>query len=142
MRLLSFFLILLVGCSSSNEPQFELAPVTGTVKFEDGTVPQGDMAVIRFEPIVEEEEDGTGEPAPSGSFGNIQKDGSFELSYGDQKGAVVGKHKVVIKFIANYGPDADMSPVIAKVYSDPLTTPLTKEVKPGSNNFSIEVKKP
>ena len=65
----------------------DLHEVTGTVKFADGSVPQGEMSTITFQPVNAME----GKAASS----NIEPDGTFELytlTPGDG-GALAGQHR-------------------------------------------------
>ena len=132
--------MILLGCSSAEEQPFQVVPVTGTVKFEDGSVPKGTFATIRFEPNEIPKRAGrTANP----SSGNIQEDGSFQLTYYGQDGAIVGKHKVTIAILANYPPGPNDPPVIADMYKDASTTPLGAEVElDGDNIFHFKVEKP
>lgn len=136
--LLGWTVLAAVGCGG--DEGYEMATVTGTVKFPDGTVPKGDIATVRFIPQGIEKK-GTFDVNPAS--GSINADGSFELTTGSQMGAVVGKHKVVITIIPNYPADPKSSPpVVHPTYSEIATTPLEFEVKSGSNSIPIEVKKP
>ncbi|MDA1015521.1 MAG: hypothetical protein O3A00_13845 [Planctomycetota bacterium] len=127
-----------VGCGG--EETYQLAAVTGTVKFPDGSVPKGDIATVRFIPQGIEKK-GAFDPNPAS--GAIQPDGSFQLTTGSEIGAIVGTHKVVITIIPKYPADPKLSPpVVHPSFSEVGTTPLQVEVKPGANSIPIEVKKP
>ena len=132
--------LLLAGCSGDNDWPYEMEPVSGTVKFKDGTVPKGDMMSIRFVPdgIAQE-----GKYAPKAAAGEIQPDGSFKLMTDDREGAIVGKYKVVITIMAKYPPDPKIPPVIHRDFGDETRTPLSAVVKSGDpNEFHFKVKKP
>ena len=133
--------VIAVGCSSSSDSPYELAPVTGTVKFKDGTVPQGTITSISFHPINVKQQ---GKFKVNTAGGNLDEDGNFELKTDGEEGAVVGRHKVVIKIIRKYPPPVNErnKPVIHPKYEDKSTTPLEVDVKSGKNHFTLEVKKP
>ena len=79
-------LIAVVGCGSAERQPVK---VTGTVKYSDGTIPQGEVAVIRFEPasLATGQVDGQTKAAS----GTIQTDGSFQLStLGENDGRLRG----------------------------------------------------
>lgn len=84
-----------LGCGGG--PDYDVAPVRGTVKI-DGE-PLGGGRVM-FAPVA------TGDSVKSGKpgFGDIQSDGSYVVStYGDGDGAVVAKHWVTL---ISTGPNA------------------------------------
>lgn len=58
----------LVGCGKSRPH----VPVTGTLKFADGTVPKGKAGMITFQPAV-------GGPGTKGASSTVADDGAFEL---------------------------------------------------------------
>lgn len=121
--------ILFCGCDS----RLDLHPVTGTVKFKDGTVPTGEMATITFQPVNLME----GKAASS----NIESDGSYELwtlEQGDG-GALAGDYNVTLNVIEGYPQPVHQ---VAREYTDPSTTPLKETVEPGKNQFDFEVEKP
>lgn len=138
-RWLPLFAIGLVGVLSgcSEGAPFKMAPASGTVKFKDGSVPQGAIATINFDP------DGipsSGKMTPQTATGTIEPDGKFTLKTYDQDGAAVGKHKVRLQVLKTY-PGNDFA-VHAK-YSKKETTPLVAEVTAaGPNDFKFEVDKP
>ncbi len=122
--------VVLVGCGEAKP----YLPASGTVKFDDGTVPQGDLSSITFQPK------STG-PATKGAQGSIEPDGSFVLHTerpGD--GAKPGEYSVTIHAMVGYPKGKSVVP--AK-YSDPRKTPLTAEVKAGDeNHFEFILDKP
>ncbi len=123
--------LVLVGCSGG---RLKLHEVTGTVKFQDGTVPSGEMATITFVPADPME--------GKGASGNIESDGSFELwtlTQGDG-GAMAGDYHVTLNVIKGYPRPRSM---VAKKYTDLEDTPLNATVKAGEkNHFDFEVEKP
>lgn len=72
--------------------------------------------------------------------GRTDAEGRFTLSsYGPGDGAVLGKHVVTVQVMpldAIPGLEAQTAGVtpIPKKYTDPSTSPLTAEVKPGEDN--------
>ena len=75
---------------------------------------------------------GPGQP----SAGNIQPDGSYELTTdtpGD--GAIVGEHKVGVVVVASTTGKS----IIPEKYQVPAKSPLSRTVKEGDNAIDIEV---
>lgn len=65
----------------------------------------------------------------------IQPDGSFTMgTYGDKDGAVIGKHKVVLNLAVLTKRDP-------KQPCQKVAPNLTLEVKPGSNQYTIDLAK-
>ncbi|MEW4562447.1 hypothetical protein AB1K70_07970 [Bremerella sp. JC770] len=129
-------LALLVGGCSGGGP-FDTAPVTGKVLYKGKPLSYGS---INFRP-----------KAGSPAFAKIGSDGTFSLStYGDNDGAIVGPHDVLIKATE---VDAGKAPVnesgienpvsksvIPKKYTSFATSGLTAEVVAGSeNDFVFEL---
>lgn len=123
------------GCGKSGS-EYQVAPVTGKVTFNGEPVPEG---TVRFQPVSEAAGKAgiTGKPAT----GSVGQDGTFTLStYGEDDGAVIGKHRVL------YMPKI----VIAESYEDEPTpsayaglVPKTDEVEiaAGPNQIEIELVK-
>ena len=105
-----------------------MAPVTGTVKFADGSEADGDVFTIRFVPegIATE-----GPHAPKAATGDV-KDGKFELTTDTLKGAIVGRYTIEIKFVKKY-------PGQAQTF---IPKPSSVEVVPGSNSFDFSITEP
>ena len=118
------------GCGSGHGYR----PVTGTVKYSDGSLPKAEMATVTFEP-----EDGSA--AAKGASGDIAEDGTFELTTIDPgDGAAPGDYRVTVKIMDGY-PDPKFA--VANEFTDPALTPLKATVKPsGENHFDFEVEKP
>ena len=112
----------------------DLHPVTGTVVFEDGTVPEGEMATITFVP--------TNPMEGKGASSNIEKDGSFELwtlTPGDG-GALAGDYRVTLSITKGY---PNLKHQIARKFTDLHDTPLTAKVEAGQeNHFEFIVEPP
>ena len=122
--------LLLAGCSGN---ELELHPVTGTVKYSDGSVPQGEMSTITFTPANPME----GKAASS----NIEPDGSFKLytvTQGDG-GALAGEYRVTVNVIQGYPRGRSL---VAGEYTDFNKTPLNATVDADKNHFDFTVKKP
>ena len=109
-------------------------PVTGTVKFSDGSVPKGDIASITFQPS-------SGGPSTKGASGNIGPDGAFELRTvrpGD--GARPGDYRVTVHVMQGY-PDGKS--MVADIYTRASATPLNATVQAGDeNHFDFAVERP
>lgn len=112
----------------------ELHHVDGTVAFDDGTVPQGEMATITFVP--------TNAMEGKGASSNIETDGTFELwtlEPGDG-GALAGDYRVTLSVTNGY---PNLKHQVAKEFSDLRETPLTATVVAGDkNHFDFVVGKP
>lgn len=128
--LLVTLMLSVVGCSS----RMDLHPATGTVTFEDGSVPQGEMATITFVP--------TNQMEGKGASSNIESDGSFELwtlEPGDG-GALAGDYRVTLSVTNGY---PNLKHQVAQEYSDLRETPLKATVVAGEKNeFEFVVDKP
>jgi hypothetical protein len=109
-------------------------PVTGTVKYSDGSVPQGDVATITFQPA-------TSGPDTKGASGTIRADGSFSLTtVKPNDGALPGEYVVTVHVIKGYPGGRS---VVAANYTKPDTTPLKAPVESrGENRFDFVVDRP
>ena len=120
----------LAGCG----PTSTHVPVTGTVKFSDGTVPKGDIASITFQPT-------SAGPGTKGASGNIGPDGAFELRTvipGD--GALPGDYRVTVHVMQGY-PDGKS--MVADIYTRASATPLNATIAAGAeNHFDFTVERP
>jgi hypothetical protein len=87
--------LVLAGCS---DRPYELAPVSGKVTLNGKPLPD---AVVSFEP------DGTVKDPGPGSSGETDTEGRFILATVDgQRGAVVGRHKVMLSTLKKKDSDA------------------------------------
>jgi len=121
------------GCSSG--PDVEMVPVRGTVKFADGTVPQGETATVIFEPVA-----GGSQQLRKLASGEIQPDGSFEMMTvkpGD--GVIAGKYKVIFEV---FKKDLGREPLVPQKYTKPETTPFEETVEPGMEPPEYVLEKP
>ncbi len=127
-------LLLAACCGCCGKPTYETVPVTGTVKYADGAIPQGEVAIVQFVPA------NLSDGKTKAASGDIKSDGTFELTTvnpGD--GAFPGDYKVTLT-IGVYG---EKDSVIDAKYTDPGTTPLSATVKNGKNDpfpFTIDKK--
>lgn len=128
--LFALIALVLAGCGQSRSH----VPVTGTVKYGDGTVPQGDISSVTFQPS-------SPLPGAKGAAGNIGPDGAFELRTvkpGD--GALPGDYKVTIHVTQGYPNGKSM---VAKKFTSHADTPLTASVTAGDDNhFDFTVERP
>ena len=73
--------------------------------------------------------------------GLVEGDGTFVAStYGPFDGLPVGAYVVTVAYDGRYGPVGDKRGVIPAAYTRADSTPLTTEVRPGKNEFTLEVK--
>ncbi len=124
-------LLMAAGCAKS---EVELVPAAGTVKFSDGTVPQGEVAIVNFEPV------GSRKNVRSkGASADIQPDGSFQLKTvepGD--GVIPGKYKVIVVVHKTY---LGQELLVPQEYTQAQTTPFEATVESGKPNqfeFTLE----
>ncbi|MFO0897509.1 MAG: hypothetical protein U0836_08810 [Pirellulales bacterium] len=124
----------LPGCGKSEG----MLPVTGSVKFEDGSVPKGEASgYVEFAPVA-------GTAASKGATGIIDKEtGEFELyttKPGD--GVLPGSYSVTLRVNATYPPKQDgSSSVVPLEYTTSEKTPLTAEVDAGHTRFDFKIPK-
>lgn len=125
----------LVGCGGGGG-EMSVAPAGGKVTFNGAPVTGGSITLA---PV------GSGKgPAGKPASGAIQNDGTFKLStYGNNDGAVIGKHK--ISFSAPAGETTtrpDGHSVQTPSPFDGLSVKTTDfEVKSGNNDIQIELTK-
>ncbi|WP_165069646.1 hypothetical protein [Paludisphaera rhizosphaerae] len=153
--LASACLLALVGCG---EPHYEHAKVHGKVTYKGKPVTTGSVLFVPTKPMA----DGSLLPAS----GELNAEGTYELTSGGEPGAVIGEHKVVIMAV-DPGATAEAAPDVSKVeiigpspsggppkggskvpkfkslvpekYGDPTSTPLVETVKSGENTIDIEL---
>jgi hypothetical protein len=127
---LLFIALALTGCGRG-KPH---VPVTGTVKYADGSVPKGVIASITFQPA-------SAGPESKGASSTINpEDGSFELSTvqpGD--GALPGDYVVTLNILDAYPRGKS---VVPEKYRKVAETPLKATVDvDGDNVFPFVVEK-
>lgn len=119
-------LVATVGCSSGVK-EYGTAKVTGKLMCEDE--PVGD-AIVFFAPLQSAE--GKGANTGKQGIGRTDAFGEFVVStYGDNDGAVVGKHRITVQ-----------TPPSCPCASNPDVAVMEVEVKPGEeHNFEVKLKK-
>lgn len=121
----AFFALLIsltAGCSGD---RMDLHPVSGTVKYEDGSVPEGEMSTITFVPVNAME--------GKGASSNVESDGSFQLwtlKPGDG-GALAGEYRVTLSITRGY---PKIQHLVAREFTDLRDTPLEATVVAGEEN--------
>lgn len=117
-------LLALAGCGQG------LYQVRGKVVWEDGT----EARELAGGMVVAESADGT-----IGARGDIEKDGSFQLStYKPGDGLVPGKHRVAV---VEYSPrEPPPPPIIDQKFSSIETSGLQINVEPRSNQVTLKVR--
>jgi hypothetical protein len=125
-------LITISGCGSG----YSTAPVSGTVTVDGTPVNGGD---VTFAPMGGANVSAVGKPGS----GTVQSDGTYSIStYGDNDGAVVGRHRVL------YDPPEVETPEVAEgehaetpesPYAGLVPKEDQVEVVDGSNTIDIEL---
>jgi hypothetical protein len=116
LGLLAVGCALLSGCGAAT-----MAPVKGRVLFNGKPVPD---AALTFSPLGAEGQKETGKPGT----GYTDENGNFELStFKNYDGALIGSHSVSVMV-------PDTHPMKCTRFKQ-----LTLEVKPGQNEFTIEM---
>lgn len=114
------------GCGS----EYPMAPVRGRVTSQGEPVTGGQ---IMFAPLADGK---TGSYPGKAAFGQVDKDGNFELSTNsDKDGAVIGPHEVTYLSAATEGDENEDRPA-AFVVSQQDTQ---KEVAKGQNEINLEL---
>lgn len=125
-------LLAAAGCGSSGP--FDYTPVSGTVKYDDGTPLPGSFKLIFYA----QDAPSVGNATPRPARANVNDQGEFDCvtshKYGD--GLIPGKHKVVIQIAA----ERDGKPVLAREYTSSESTPLV--VDTADAPLAIKVPKP
>lgn len=127
-----FLCLLLTGCGGNG-----LMPVTGTVHYEDGSVPVGELSMVRFTPTADS-------PSPSRRAveGTINPDdGSFELmTYRPGDGVYAGNYLVSFTVREHYLNPKSAIPPEYSAYEQPSTTPLKVTVDSQNRHFDFVLK--
>jgi len=120
--------LLLCGCGKRDDRK-PVVKIKGKVTFRSQPVDQGTITFIPLE---------GGKNATSA----IQEGGIFSLStYDKDDGAIVGKHKVVVKVNA-VGPDGKAVSKNARIpakYESAETTPVQVEIKESKDNLEVSL---
>ena len=126
--LISILTLALTGCNSA-----KTHPVNGTVKFKDGADGSALAGYIVDFESVEQKVSGSGE---------VQADGTFKIStYGDNDGAVPGKHRVAVSPPLPLPDVTPPKPLIPTKLGGLETSGLEVEIKPGSNDVVLELER-
>jgi hypothetical protein len=122
------------GCGGPTGPK--RVPVSGTVKYEDGSIPTGAVTVIRFEPA---RAGNAADPNTKAASGTIQPDGSYQLTTVEENdGAFPGEYKVTFTVMKDYGDNISL---VAPEFTDAATTPHSATVTlDGKNKFDFTIK--
>ena len=135
---LRWLVITLVACSvfgCSDDGRIPTYAARGTVTYPDGS-PVTTGGIVEFRLI-------TDEFRPTSARGNIEKDGTFELStYEPGDGAFEGTHQVLVVPLPPSGPAEAYRPQpIDRKYGKFKTSGLefTVEQDTSKNNFDIQV---
>jgi hypothetical protein len=130
----SVALLAIAGCGSK-EP-FDYTKVSGTVKYDDGTLIPAESIEVTFYPQAEPKDAKT-HPRPGTATVNVA-DGTFNAvtSHKPNDGVVPGPQKVTVQtFDKNHEP----TDILPPEYTNVNTTPLT--VDTANTPFTITVKK-
>ena len=125
-----------VGCS--NGAPYDIVAVSGTVKYEDGSLIPAESIMLKFAPLAAPIDPKT-HPRKGIAQVNVS-DGTFEYvtTHKHADGIVAGKHKVLVVAYAKDGMSADE--LIPKEYDNPATTPI--EINASDSPLEIKVRKP
>lgn len=128
---LGLFFLALSGCGGD---RMDLHHASGTVAFEDGSIPEGEMATITFTPVNAME--------GKGASSTIETDGTFQLwtlEPGDG-GALAGDYRVTLSITKGY---PNIQHQVDLKYTELSETPLTAEIVAGEKNtFEFVVEPP
>ena len=124
-----------LGCSDGNP--YEMVEVTGTVKYEDGSLIPAESIMLKFAPQAAPIDAKT-HPRKGIAQVNVS-DGTFQFAttHKHADGVVAGKHKVLV---TAYSKDGKSDEVIPKEYGHPATTPL--EIDASESPLELKVRKP
>ncbi len=121
----------LFGCRND---RMDLHPVSGTVAFEDGSIPEGEMATVTFVPVNAME--------GKGASSKIEADGSYQLwtlEPGDG-GALAGDYRVTLSITKGY---PNIQHQVDLKFTELSETPLKAKVVAGEeNHFDFVVEPP
>ena len=138
--LVAFSLLAILFMSGCGNGQLQTYPVSGQLKFEDGTVPRfGDIEFYNATHKIN-------------ARGKINRDGTFTVStYGEDDGAVVGKHRIVIiqivgsQFLAHNKESEqivhDHGKLINQRYGDYRTSDLECTIVDKENKVELTLEK-
>jgi hypothetical protein len=111
----------------------QTVPIDGRVKFKDGS----DISVLQGHKVNMQPEGGGAR-----SYGTIEADGTFKIStFGNNDGAVPGKHQVTVTPPQPEPDKPPPKPVIPPKYSTFETSGLAVEVKSGQGAADLELER-
>ena len=137
------------GCGSGLKTP-PMGKVEGKITYKGNPIPKG---TVTFFPV-----EGKGNEAGQPAIGEIQPNGSFELTtYDTGDGAVLGQHKAIVvarseavekipegtipsQLPQDLKKQQGPKPLVPEKYMDPEKTPLRYTVRAGANDFAIELK--
>lgn len=118
----------LAGCGTA-----KTNPVAGKVVFKDG----GDASALAGYRV-----DFQAVEQPMSGSGEVQPDGTFTIStFGNQDGAVPGKQKIAITPPPPLPDVVPPKPLIPRKYASFDTSGLETEIKPGTNEVTLELER-
>ena len=122
--------LVLAGCGKGDLR----VPVTGTVKFSDGSVPKGDMATITFQPT-------SGGSAAKGASSTIAEDGAFSRRTLKPRDAAFPRdYQVTVQVMQGYPRGNSL---VADNFTKASNTPLKATVDASKeNHFDFVVERP
>jgi glycine/D-amino acid oxidase-like deaminating enzyme len=126
--------VVLSGCGGRRE---KLCPIAGRVTLQGKPISTG---MIRF----------SSTQAPIDMLANLGPDGTYEITRGQGPGLPEGTYRVAIMPSMGNRPIGDFTqnkaatpnPDIPNKYRDLSTSGLTFVVKPGSNTFDVDMRRP
>lgn len=125
------FVVACVGCGSGKPNRPPVAVVNGKVLLDGRPLETGSIE--------------TSVDSGRGALGSIHG-GQFELStYGTNDGALIGMHRVAViaREKGEEGPEAKAGKLLVpERYTNPQSSGLIIEVKPGDNTPTLELKSP
>lgn len=107
---------LMAGCSGSNQPTFDLTPVSGSVTLDGKPLADADVAFYL---------QGQSPKDYHGSVGKTDAQGKYELQAGVAKGAVPGSYKVTVSRFR----DAKGGPIVEQEGMDLEQLKMTGQAK-------------
>lgn len=109
-----------------------MSQVKGSVFYKDGSVPQGAIALVRFQPS----QDSTAQ-VRKGATGTINADGTFEM-FTRKQGDGVHHGEYVVTFLVQKSL-SDQKSLVHEKYSMPHTTPIKVLVDGNIRDLKFEV---
>ncbi len=121
--------LLILGCGHSDRVQ-----VSGTVTYTDGSIPQGEMAMVRFEPAAD-----SNALIRKGAYGYIQPDGSFLMqTMKPNDGVYPGKYKICFMVKKSY---LNGESLVAPKYRSKKTTPFEETIEKNTTGLHFEIER-